>query len=60
MDPIGFISAELQSYLVKYPLRPSSKLADPTTNKNPCFYIFQGIKPPIKYAKIILDLAYIF
>ena len=32
MLPIGFKSAELQSYFVKYPLKDSSKFADPNTN----------------------------
>jgi len=33
--PMGFKSALLQSYFVKYPRRPSSRFADPNTNKNP-------------------------
>lgn len=36
MPPIGFISAELQSYLVRYPHKVSSKFPDAKTNKNPC------------------------
>ncbi|KAH3687281.1 hypothetical protein WICPIJ_001743 [Wickerhamomyces pijperi] len=35
IPPIGFKSAEEQSYLVKYPRRHSSTLADPSTNNPP-------------------------
>jgi hypothetical protein len=60
IDPIGLISAEEQSYFVKYPLNPSSKFEEPNTNKKPYLFNPHVDNYPIIKAKTILDLAYIF
>jgi len=47
-DPIGLMSALEQSYLVKYPLKDSSKFDEPNTMRNPYFLLFHGINCAIR------------
>ena len=41
-SPMGLMSAELQSYFVRYPRSPSSTFAEPSTSRKPLRFRVQG------------------
>lgn len=58
--PMGLISALLQSYLVRYPLRHSSTLALPSTKSHPCRPLTHGTSCAIRNAKTMRKRAWMF
>lgn len=54
--PMGLMSAELQSYLVMYPRRASSTLADPSTRRPPCLPRTHNINWKVIFSQIKVQI----